>query len=54
MECEQCVDKISAALTSAGIQFDVNFSRKTVNIHERGDAVVNAQRILKELGYQIA
>lgn len=54
MDCDHCVEKISEALTDAGIEFDINLEKKTVGIHGRGDAVVTATRLITELGYQIA
>ncbi|MDQ0361828.1 heavy-metal-associated domain-containing protein [Breznakia pachnodae] len=54
MDCDHCVEKISEALTDAGIEFDINLEQKTVGILGRGDAVASATRIITGLGYQIA
>lgn len=49
MHCGMCVSRISAALTEAGVQFEVDLDTKTVSVED--DKVELAIDELDDLGF---
>ena len=52
MHCEKCVERISKAMTSAGLDFEVNLAEKTVTINGCEHCVKSALEILDDLGFE--
>lgn len=51
MMCENCVKRITAALTAAGLTFTVSLDAKTVMVDEQNDSLQTAVRELEDLGF---
>lgn len=51
MMCENCVKRITAALTAAGLGFAVSLTEKTVSIDGDPAAVRTALSELEDLGF---
>jgi copper chaperone len=51
MMCENCVRRITEALTAAGLDFSVSLERKAVEIQGGEDAVRTAFSELEDLGF---
>lgn len=51
MHCENCVRRISEALTTAGIQFSISLEKKTVSIDGGDDSIKTAVSTLDDLGF---
>ena len=51
MHCENCVKRINAALTEAGISFGVNLEEKTVTVDGCEHCLSTALSELEDLGF---
>lgn len=52
MHCEKCVERISRALTAAGIAYTVSLEERTVTIDGSGQTVKTAIEELDDLGFE--
>ena len=52
MHCEKCVERISKAMTNAGLDFAVNLAEKTVTINGCEHCVKSALEVLDDLGFE--
>lgn len=51
MHCGKCVERITKAMTEAGLDFQVNLDDKTVTIDGCDHCVKSALEILDDLGF---
>lgn len=51
MHCEKCVERITKAMTAAGLDFKVSLADKTVTIEGCDHCVAKAKEILDDLGF---
>lgn len=51
MMCENCVKRITTALTAAGLNFTVSLDSKTVSVKEQKGGVQTAVSELEDLGF---
>jgi len=51
MMCENCVRRISTALTAAGLKYAVSLDQKTVSVEGEDSAVQTALAELEDLGF---
>ena len=51
MHCEKCVERISKAMTEAGLDFKVNLDRKEVTVDGCDQCVKTALEVLDDLGF---
>lgn len=51
MHCENCVKRISDALTEAGIRFEISLEKKTVSIDSGNESIQTAIAALDDLGF---
>ena len=49
MHCEKCVERITKAMTEAGLDFQVSLADKTVTI----DGCATAKEIMDDLGFDV-
>lgn len=54
MHCEKCVERITKAMTAAGLDFQVSLDNKTVSIDGCDHCVEKASEILDDLGFDVA
>ena len=52
MHCEKCVERITKAMTDAGLDFQVSLADKTVSIDGCDSCVKTALEILDDLGFE--
>lgn len=52
MHCENCVRRITEALTREGLTFQVNLDQKTVRVDGNAQAVATAVEALDDLGFE--
>lgn len=52
MHCEKCVERITKAMTNAGLDFSVSLADKTVTINGCEHCVKSALEILDDLGFE--
>ena len=52
MHCENCVRRITEALTREGLTFQVNLDQKTVRVDGDAQAVATAVEALDDLGFE--
>ena len=52
MHCEKCVERITKAMTDAGLDFQVSLADKTVSIDGCDSCVKKALEILDDLGFE--
>lgn len=52
MHCEKCVERITKALTEAGLDFKVNLQEKTVSVNGCDSCVKTTLEILDDLGFE--
>ena len=52
MYCEKCVERITKAMTEAGLDFQVSLEDKTVSIDGCENCVKSALDILDDLGFE--
>lgn len=52
MHCMKCVERITRAMTSAGLNFKVSLEDKTVSIDGCEHCVKTALEILDDLGFE--
>lgn len=52
MHCENCVRRITEALTREGLTFQVNLDQKTVRVDGDAQAVAAAVEALDDLGFE--
>ena len=53
MHCEKCVERITKAMTAAGLDFKVSLEDKTVSIDGCDSCVAKAKEILDDLGFDV-
>ncbi len=51
MHCQRCVERISEALTNAGIAFEISLSEKTVKINDSQECISKTIALLDDLGF---
>lgn len=51
MHCEKCVERITKAMTAAGLDFSVSLADKTVTVNGCESCVKSALEILDDLGF---
>ena len=51
MMCENCVKRITNALSAAGLEFSVSLEKKEVEVNGCGQCVKTAQEELEDLGF---
>lgn len=51
MHCEKCVERITKALTKAGLTFEVSLENKTVSIDGCDKCVATARELMDDLGF---
>lgn len=51
MHCEKCVERITKAMTAAGLDFKVSLADKAVTIEGCDHCVAKAKEILDDLGF---
>lgn len=52
MHCEKCVERITKAMTEAGLDFEVSLADKTVSVAGCESCVNKAIEILDDLGFE--
>lgn len=52
MHCEKCVERITKALSEAGLTFQVSLEDKTVSIDGCDQCVKTAKEELEDLGFE--
>lgn len=52
MHCEKCVERITKAMTEAGLDFEVNLADQTVSVDGCSSCVNKAIEILDDLGFE--
>ena len=52
MHCEKCVERITKALTGAGLDFKVSLADKTVTIDGCENGVAKARELMDDLGFE--
>lgn len=53
MHCEKCVERITKAMTAAGLDFKVSLADKTVTIDGCEHCVAQAKEIMDDLGFEV-
>lgn len=53
MHCEKCVERITKAMTAAGLDFQVSLAEKSVTIDGCGTCVAKAKEIMDDLGFDV-
>lgn len=51
MHCEKCVERITKALSAAGLDFEVNLENKTVSVDGCEKCVAAAKEVMDDLGF---
>lgn len=52
MHCEKCVERITKAMTEAGLDFSVSLENKTVSVDGCDQCVKTALEVLDDLGFE--
>ena len=53
MHCEKCVERITKAMTAAGLDFQVSLADKTVTVEGCEKCVATATEIMDDLGFDV-
>ena len=53
MHCEKCVERITKAMTAAGLDFQVSLAYKTVTVEGCEKCVATAKEIMDDLGFDV-